>query len=68
MPHKRGGSVVPYLRLSGRWLEEHGFTVGSWVDVHVADGRVILTNAATVEAENEARVAEYARLHGMSLS
>lgn len=63
-----GTFEVPYLRLSGRWLEESGFTIGSSVAVQVADGRLILTNAATVEAEDEARVAQYARLHGMSLS
>ena len=24
-------AVVPYLRMSGRWLEEHGFAIGSGV-------------------------------------
>ena len=43
---RAGGRHVPYLRLSGRWLEERGFTIGSNVVVQVADGRVILTNAA----------------------
>jgi hypothetical protein len=28
-------AVVPYLRMSGRWLEEHGFAIGSGVRVLV---------------------------------
>ena len=33
---------VPYLRMSGRWLEEHGFAIGSAVRVLVEQGRVTL--------------------------
>ena len=33
-------AVVPYLRMSGRWLEEHGFGIGTVVRVLVeTDGR-----------------------------
>ncbi|HYK00368.1 MAG TPA: SymE family type I addiction module toxin [Thermoanaerobaculia bacterium] len=35
-------AVVPYLRMSGRWLEEHGFVIGSGVQVVVEHGRVTL--------------------------
>ena len=35
-------AVVPYLRMSGRWLEEHGFAIGSGVRVVVEHGRVTL--------------------------
>lgn len=35
---------VPYLRMSGRWLEAHGFKIGEPVYVTVEQGRVILTN------------------------
>lgn len=35
-------AVVPYLRMSGRWLEEHGFAIGSGVQVLVEHGRVTL--------------------------
>jgi hypothetical protein len=35
-------AVVPYLRMSGRWLEEHGFAIGSGVQVVVEQGRVTL--------------------------
>jgi hypothetical protein len=41
--------VVPYLRMSGRWLEEHGFAIGSGVQVVVERGRVTLISEA-VEA------------------
>jgi hypothetical protein len=42
-------AVVPYLRMSGRWLEEHGFAIGSGVQVLVERGRVTLISDA-VEA------------------
>jgi hypothetical protein len=39
-------AVVPYLRMSGRWLEEHGFSIGSGVQVVVEHGRVTLISDA----------------------
>jgi hypothetical protein len=42
-------TVVPYLRMSGRWLEEHGFAIGSGVKVLIERGRVTLISNA-VEA------------------
>jgi len=38
-------AVVPYLRLSGRWLAEHGFTIGANVQVVVEPSRVTLISA-----------------------
>ena len=38
--------VVPYLRMSGRWLEEHGFGIGSVVRVLVEHGRLTLISEA----------------------
>ena len=35
-------AVVPYLRLSGRWLAEHGFAIGANVEVVVERSRVTL--------------------------
>ncbi|MBV8547525.1 MAG: SymE family type I addiction module toxin [Acidobacteria bacterium] len=35
-------AVVPYLRLSGRWLAEHGFAIGTNVQVLVEQSRVTL--------------------------
>ena len=39
--------VVPYLRMSGRWHEEHGFAIGSVVQVRVEHGRFTLISEAT---------------------
>ena len=39
-------AVVPYLRMSGRWLEEHGFGIGSVVQVRVEHGRLTLISEA----------------------
>jgi hypothetical protein len=36
--------VVPYLRMSGRWLEEHGFVIGAGVRVVVEQGRIVLVS------------------------
>lgn len=44
-------AVVPYLRMSGRWLEEHGFRIGGSVHITVEQGRVVLTNNAAAVAE-----------------
>ena len=35
-------TVVPCLRLSGRWLEEYGFGIGVRVSVEAEGGRLIL--------------------------
>ena len=43
-------AVVPYLRMSGRWLEEHGFAIGSGVQVVVEHGRVTLISMDVVGA------------------
>jgi hypothetical protein len=45
------GETVPFLRLSGRWLEQRGFGVGVQVYVEAAEGRLILTNYKTHMAE-----------------
>lgn len=44
-------AVVPYLRMCGRWLEEHGFQIGGSVHITVEQGRVVLTNDAPAVAE-----------------
>ena len=41
----RFGERVPYLRLSGRWLEELGFVKGQRVVVASEEGRLTLTVA-----------------------
>jgi toxic protein SymE len=52
--HSEG--VVPYLRMSGRWLEEHGFAIGSGVQVLVEHGRVTLISVDVVEASQAVAV------------
>jgi hypothetical protein len=49
-------AVVPYLRMSGRWLEEHGFAIGSGVQVLVEHGRVTLISVDVVEASEAVAV------------
>lgn len=36
-------TVVPFLRVQGKWMEEAGFHVGQQVHVEVQPGRLILT-------------------------
>ena len=33
---------VPYLPLSGKWLEQAGFEIGSKVQVEVKDGQLVI--------------------------
>ena len=35
-------SRMPFVRLSGRWLERMGFAIGTAVRVHVAPKRLVL--------------------------
>ena len=42
---RSGEAAVPYLRLSGHWLEQHGFTRGSRVTVTAENGKLVLTIA-----------------------
>ena len=42
---RSGETPVPYLRLSGHWLEQHGFTRGTRVTVTAETGKLILTIA-----------------------
>jgi hypothetical protein len=36
---------VPFLRLSGRWLERAGFAIGRRVKVEVSEGRLLIQPA-----------------------
>jgi len=42
-------AFVPYLRLSGRWLEERGFRIGEGVQVIAEEGRVTLVSEAAAK-------------------
>lgn len=48
---------VPYLRMSGRWLAAHGFTIGAPVYVTVEQGRVTLTNTPQANEASGAQLA-----------
>lgn len=50
-------AVVPYLRMSGRWLAEHGFAIGYNVRVTVEQGRVVLTTGDTSAAADSKAIA-----------
>lgn len=47
----RDGEVVPLLRLSGHWLEKHGFSIEGDVHIEAEHGRLILTNHPTYMAK-----------------
>jgi len=47
---RNGETPVPYLRISGRWLEQYGLTRGSRVVVSGESGRLVLTVAAAADA------------------
>jgi hypothetical protein len=52
---RSGETPVPYLRISGRWLEQYGLTRGSRVVVSGEPGRLVLTVAAAGDAPPPAR-------------
>ena len=37
-------TLYPWLKLSGRWLEQAGFEAGQRVKVHVEHGRLVITH------------------------
>jgi hypothetical protein len=43
---RSGHDRVPFLRVSGRWLEQCGFAIGARYYVTVAQGKLMLTLAA----------------------
>jgi toxic protein SymE len=42
---RSGHDRVPFLRVSGRWLEQCGFAIGARYHVTVAQGKLLLTLA-----------------------
>jgi toxic protein SymE len=47
---RAGGEHVPYVRISGRWLEQFGFARGCRVVVSGGPGKLVLSVAAAVDA------------------
>lgn len=39
-------TAVPWINLSGLWLEQQGFSIGSVLDVELEENRIILTKKA----------------------
>ena len=53
----KGDGRVPYLRMSGLWLEQFGFARGSRVLIAAEEGRIVLTIApAKVSVPQPSRV------------
>lgn len=42
---RTGTARLPFLRLSGRWLEQLGFTRGTRVSIAAEEGKLVLTVA-----------------------
>jgi hypothetical protein len=61
-------AVVPYLRMSGRRLEEHGFAVGAGVQVLVEQGRVTLVSPAPRTAASAPWMRDPRLLHRVPLT
>lgn len=38
----RVGSLFPYIRLQGAWIEKAGFEIGDNLEIEVAEGMLIL--------------------------
>jgi toxic protein SymE len=47
--HWRGGKDVPWLNVSGVWLEEAGFEVGSAIEITVQNNQLIIKKCTTKE-------------------
>jgi hypothetical protein len=44
------GTVVPFIRLRGRWLENAGFEIGDDVQIEVRDHQLVLTKVISATA------------------
>jgi len=48
-----GHDRVPFLRVSGRWLEQCGFAIGARYNVTAAPGKLMLTLAEPDESDEQ---------------
>lgn len=44
--HWKGGKDVPWLNVSGIWLEQAGFCIGDHINIKVSSKRLIITRQA----------------------
>ncbi|MEG8065984.1 type I toxin-antitoxin system SymE family toxin, partial [Xanthomonas hortorum pv. gardneri] len=50
-----GDQHVPHVRLSGLWLEQLGFAIGTKLRITASEGQVLMEVLAPVEAPAKAR-------------
>lgn len=48
-----GLKEVPWLNISGRWLEAAGFKTGDRVEIQVTNHQLVITNGSTHGTEND---------------
>ena len=41
-------NLIPMIKLSGAWVEDLGFQIGTLINVHCEDGKLTITLAETV--------------------
>lgn len=63
-PAPPSSSRRPFVRLSGRWLDRLGFTIGTAVRVHVAPKRLVLEVIEPERAAPERRESRRPRRMG----
>ncbi len=49
---------VPQVRMTGDWLARAGFAPGTWLDVTVSDGMLVITVARSVRLPGPEQVQE----------
>lgn len=52
-----GGGRVPYVRMSGRWLEKAGFACGARLLIATEEGKLVITLAPRELAQGPVKVA-----------
>ncbi len=52
-PAKKGSlpTTVPFIRLSGKWLEKAGFTTGDMLEIEASEGKIALKFAGRHSGE-----------------
>jgi hypothetical protein len=52
----RGDARVPYVRMSGQWLEKAGFACGARLLIATEEGKLVITLAPPKQVERAAKV------------
>ena len=48
-----GLQEVPWLNISGRWLERAGFKAGDQIEIRVTNHQLVITNGTSHGTEND---------------